>query len=179
MAFAALLLHEARYLLGSHPEQAIERDAHAYIPLAGGLVGLLLAIAAGQLVARVARARRDGSGEPSPRPFSAAWMAAAAGLLTTYAAQEALEAALAGGDPAVLFAHGGGWALPFALALGALVALACRGAAAAVRAAAQGGERRAPARPARKAPRPAVRTLRRRRPVLALRLAGRAPPLAS
>jgi hypothetical protein len=179
MALAALLLHQLRYLIGSHPEQALGRDTHAYIPVAGVLVGLLLAIAAGQLVAHVARARRGESAEPPQSRFVPAWAAAAAGLLATYAVQELLEGALAGGHLGGLVGHGGAWALPLALALGALVALACRGAAAAVRAAGRRAPREAPSRTARRVLKPAPRILRRRRPVLARNLAGRAPPLVS
>jgi hypothetical protein len=179
MAPAALVLHELRYLIGPHPQQELGRDAHAYIPLAGALVSLLLAIAAGQLVARLARARRDGSAGPSPGGFAPAWAVATAGLLGTYAVQELLEGALAGGHLGGLLGPGAAWVVPLALVLGALVALACRGAYAAVRALARRSGRTPPSRGRSRVLRPAGRVVVLREAVLARNLAGRAPPLAS
>lgn len=184
MAVAALALHELRYLIAydSGAGHALEQQGHAYLSVAGAVVGVLLALAAGQLVARLARAWRAGSDEGAPRSFALAWAAASAGMTLIYAAQELLEGLLCDGHPggpAGVFGHGGLWALPLALVLGALVVLALRGARAAVRAAAAHSPRvRASRGRATPAPRRELLAVRSRASVLARHLAGRAPPLA-
>jgi hypothetical protein len=182
MAVAALGVHELRYLLGyqSGAGHALEQQGHAYLSVAGALASLLLALAAGQLVARVAQAGRAGKTEAAPRSFAFAWAAASVGLTFIYASQELLEGSLSDGHPgglAGVFGHGGGWALPLAMALGGLVVLALRGARAAVRAAARAATLPCALRAVAASRGRALRTFRPRACVLARNLGGRAPPL--
>jgi hypothetical protein len=175
MAVAAFALHQLRYLLA--PPGASEAADHAYIPFASGLVVLLFALAAGELALRVAGARDEGRGEAEPRSFQVAWLVSSAGLLAIFVGQELAEALLAGGPLVSPLAGGGLWALPLALALGALVALVLRLAGVAVSAAVRRRTARA-SRPGTVA-RPRWRPARPSGSVLARHLAGRAPPLAS
>ena len=179
IAVAALLLHELRYLIGfgDHAGEALAASGHAYLPFAGGVAGLLIALASAQLLTALDRARRTARGERAPS-FARLWLAIAAALLVVYSGQELLEAALSPGrhlGPAVPFAEGGWSAFPLALALGAGAALALRGASRAVALVA--------ARATRARPREPMSLIRRRlpplpvqAPVLARHLASRAPP---
>jgi len=175
MALAAFLLHELRYVLA--PAGAEEGSEHAYIPFAATVVALLVAIAAGQLALRVARARDDGAGESEPGTFGLVWLGASTGLLVVYAGQELLEAVLAGAPPHDPLAGGGLWALPLALVLGGLAAAAlrwaCRVVVAAARAASKGRRRPGAVQ------RPLWRPVRPVASLLGRHLAGRAPPLPS
>ena len=180
IAAAALVLHELRYLIGfgDHAGEALAASGHAYLPFAGGVAGLLIALASAQLLTALDRARRTARGERAPS-FTRLWLAIAAALLVVYSGQELLEAALSPGrqlGPAVPFAEGGWSAFPLALALGAGAALALRGASRAVSLVA--------ARATRARPREHMSLTRRRlpplpvrAPVLARHLAGRAPPV--
>ncbi len=99
-------------------------------------------------------------------------------LLAVYSGQEVLEAALSHGQdlgPATVLADGGWSALPLAVALGAAAALLLRGAGRAVRRAAR---RAAPGWRGSAPGAASPRTTPARVPVcvLALHLAGRAPP---
>ena len=181
LASAALALHELRYLLGSSATDA-QVAGHSYLPLAGALTALALAVAFAHLLVLAGRARRAGRGAERGLGFGLAWLLSTTALVGTFASQELLEGALAGaradGLEAVL--AGGGWvALPLAAVLGGLVALALAGARTVVSAAA----RRAPrprAERASEGPSPALARSRRPScPVLASHLAGRAPPLPS
>ncbi len=178
------MLHKVRYLLGYGPgaDHALASHGHGYLHLTTLLVGVLLALAVGQLVAALVRPRAERAGVRSA-PLARLWLGATLALLAVYGSQELAEGLLAPGHPtgvAALAAGGGAWALPLAAALGLAVALLMRGADAAVAAA----SRRAAARPSE-----AASDRRRwRRPavvhlvvecVLARNLAGRAPPLGS
>jgi hypothetical protein len=179
IAVCALVLHEARYLIGfgDRAGEALAARGHAYLPLAGGLAVLLLALAAAQLLLAVDRARRTARGE-RPASFVRLWLALATVLLAVYSCQELLEALLTRGHdfgPAVPFAEGGWSAVPLALALGALAALLLKGASRAVAVAAQRA-RALPLRPLRAGLRRPAEPVRARGPVLARNLAGRAPP---
>jgi hypothetical protein len=179
IAVAALVLHELRYLIGfgDHAGEALAASGHAYLPFAGGVAGLLIALASAQLLAALDRARRTARGERAPS-FSRLWLAIAAALLVVYSGQELLEAALSPGrhlGPAVPFAEGGWSAFPLALALGAVAALALRGASRAVAILAAGATRRLPRERRGGTPRPSL-TFPVRAPVLARHLASRAPP---
>ena len=160
LSACSLALHELRWMLSP---SAVE-PAHGYVPFAGALAGLLVALAAAQLLGRVADARRTGRGEGAGLSFRTAWPLAAVALLAIFSVQEFLEGAL--------FASGLWLGVPLAVLFGALVALGLAGARAVIAAAARGFRRasRAPAvrRPAPLFARPAG--------VLAAHLAGRAPP---
>ena len=94
IAVAALVLHELRYLIGfgDHAGEALAARGHAYLPFAGGVAGLLLALAGAQLLVAIDRARRTARGERAPS-FARLWLALAAVLLAVYSGQELLEAA--------------------------------------------------------------------------------------
>jgi hypothetical protein len=179
IAVAALVLHELRYLVGfgDHAGEAMAASGHAYLPLAGGLAGLLIALASAQLLMALDRARTTARRERAPS-FVRLWLAIAAVLLIVYSGQELLEAALSPGrhlGPAIPFAEGGWSAFPLALALGAVAALALRGANRAV-ALAAGRCARARPRALRGGPRRPSLPSTVPAPVLARHLASRAPP---
>jgi hypothetical protein len=173
MAVAAFALHQLRYLLAP----AGDTEPHAYIPIAATLVVILFAIAAGELALRVAGARDDGAAEAAPRALWITWLVSSAGLIAIFAVQELIEAALAGGPVADPLAGDGLLAVPLALVLGFVVALALRWAGEAVLGAVR-LRRRRPPRPG-PAARPVWRPVRPIASVLGRNLAGRAPPQTS
>jgi hypothetical protein len=173
LAVAAFALHQLRYLLA--PAEGAE--PHGYMPFAATLVVVLFAIAAGELALRVAGARDDGAAEAEPRAFWIVWLASSVGLIAIFAVQELTEAALAGGPLGDPLAGGGLLAVPLALVLGALVALALRWAGEAVLEAVRRRPRRRP-RPG-SAARPVWRPMCPVASVLGRNLAGRAPPQTS
>lgn len=180
LSAGALTLHELRYRAGYGHEAADAAAAQGHGYLSGAAAGaVLLAVAAACLFA-LALARPRSAVEP--RSFGASWLGATAGLACVYTLQELAEGALAHGHPAGLagvVAHGGWWAYAFAALLGAVVALALRGARAAL-------SLTAPAPPvARTSRRPQGRFSPHadvrvpRASLIAFNLAGRAPPPAS
>jgi hypothetical protein len=177
---AALALHELRYLIGygGGTPEALSSQGHGYLPVAGALAGALVVVAAAQLAGRLVRARLQGRAEqPVPR-LRVMWLWASVALLTIFVAQESLEGLLSSGHPegiAAVTANGGLVAIPLAVALGGLVALGLRGATRMVVAAA-GRARPSPPRPRVLANRPRMRAAAPPAGVLALNLAGRAPP---
>jgi hypothetical protein len=184
IAAAALALHELRYLVGygDRAGQAIAEQGHSYLPAAGALVALALALAGVQLAAMLAGALRGPADERRP-PFSLVWALASAALLAIYAGQELTEGLLAAGHPAGLdavAANGGLVAVPLALGFGLLVAIGLRGARAAI-AAVEERRRAAMPRPGRRAApvHPAPAPLLAPMSPIARNLAGRAPPAAS
>ena len=116
---AALVLHELRYLIGfgDHAGEALAASGHAYLPFAGGVAGLLIALASAQLLTG-ARARAQDRPRGTGSELRAPGLAIAAALLVVYSGQELIEAALSPGrhlGPAVPFAEGGWSAFPLAL----------------------------------------------------------------
>jgi hypothetical protein len=183
IAASALALHELRYLAGygDRAGQAIAEQGHSYLPAAGALVALALALAGVQLAGVLSGALR-GSTDERRAPFPLVWALASAALLAIYAGQEITEGLLAAGHPAgldALAANGGLVAVPLAAGLGLLVALGLRGARAAIAAV---SERRPAAMPrprrsvalAHPAPGPLLAPFS----PIARNLAGRAPPAA-
>jgi hypothetical protein len=178
----AMAVHELRYLLGyeGSASRALSQQGHAYLGILTPLVGALLALALAEFCWRLTAPRRAGAPD-APPPFRACWAFAASALVVLYAVQESLEGIFENGHPdglAGVFGHGGWLAIPLALAIGAVIALLLRGAAAVVAAVA----RRAP-RLRRRSPGTLVF---RERPFFAPRLAplalcsaGRAPPRVS
>jgi hypothetical protein len=154
IAAGSLAVHEGRYLAGygGHSHEAQAEQGHAYlvdavIPTVWALVGLAFVA----LVVAFFRAMRDLDPAPRPVRFAPTWIGAALALQVIYTGQELLEGYLAHGHPpgvAGVLGHGGWTAYAIAVAIGALVALLLRGAAAAVRWAAA----RAPRRPLAAAP---------------------------
>jgi hypothetical protein len=181
IATSALALHELRYLIGAPPATA--GDGHGYLPVAGAVASLLLALAGAQLVHALIGATRASAHERGPVPLRTAWPLASAALLAVYCGQELTEGMLASGHPgglAALTAHSGLVAAPLAVGLGLFVALALRGAGAAIAAAARRRRAQAPRVAIRPAPaRPAAAPAIALDSPLARHLAGRAPPASS
>jgi hypothetical protein len=177
---AALVVHELRYRLayGDAADEMLAAQGHGYLDSLAPWLVLLLGIALGALLARVARAAR-GRAETAPRrSFAALWLLATVSLVAIYSVQELVEGVFADGHPAGLaglYGHGGWWSLAAAAALGAVVAALLRlGSAvvAVVRRFAAGSVRLETARPAVR-PRSALLAPRG---VLAYAAAERAPP---
>ncbi|HEV3000319.1 MAG TPA: hypothetical protein VGW75_06230 [Solirubrobacteraceae bacterium] len=179
----AVVVHRAVYAAaGVHPDER----AHAYLDwLTPALVALLFAGVAEVAVRALRVHRRPAAPPPRGRVL---WPALSAALLAIFVAQEAAEALLTraqghghGHELALaelLLAHGAWAAGPAALAVGALLALALRGAAAAdAWSLAIVPPRPAAAAPSR-APLPFAAVPGAPRDVLARNLAGRGPPLA-
>ena len=177
---SALVVHELRYRLayGHRTESVLAAQGHGYLDSLAPYLVLLLGLALGAFLMRVARAA---AGRPDPHPrrsFATLWLLSSAALVTTYSAQEALEGVFAAGHPsgfAGLFGHGGWWSLAASVALGAGIAALLRMASIVVDVAA----RLAPDVPRRRIrlafARPAG-VLLPPRGVLATAAAGRAPP---
>lgn len=176
----ALSLHELRYVAGwgSGAEQALAHQGHDYLSYAMPIAVALVAAGLAQLLLRFANVR---SQPQASRGMAGCWLGASAALLAIYVSQEVVEGLLGGGHPggvAGVFGNGGLVAVPLALTIGALIALAERGARAARAAPSRLGPAwldvlwPAPARPSLTTPpRPGAAAGE-----LALRLSGRAPP---
>ena len=177
IATGALTVHELLYSLAP---QAATEVGHGYLPLVGIAAALVLAVAFARLAALAARARRTGRGEPGGLGFTGAWLLSSVALASIFGAQELLEGMLSPartGGVAALLADGAWTAVPLAVGVGAIVALALMGARAVVAAAARRTSGRHTRRPT--CPRPALTGAHSpRRPALATHLSGRAPPLA-
>jgi hypothetical protein len=177
LSAAAFALHQARYLAahGDAAEAALSREGHGYLDFAGPLVALLGALALAQLA--VAWQRRLA---PRSRPsFGRLWTLAAGGLLAIFVVQESLEGVLSAGHASGLEAvlGSGGWvALPLAAGLGLVVAFVLRSADALLAARACNPVGWAPPSDAL-CPHPTLNAPPAG--VLALHLAGRAPPLVT
>ena len=129
----ALAVHELRLLAacGRHAEAC--GDGPAYLAYAGPIVAALLACALGLLIAEIVRPSRAVAARQVS--FTARWALCAGALAAIYTVQEAVEGAVSpehlSGAAAVVGA-GGWWGLLFAPLVGALVALALKGADAVV-----------------------------------------------
>jgi len=140
----ALGVHDLRYLLayGGDSSHELSVQGHAYLALATPLIAGLVVLAAAAFAARLARAYASGDGGDGGPLASTRrmWACASALLVSVYACQEWVEGLLSEGHPggiAAPFSHGGWLALPLALAIGFLIALALRGAARAIAVAAR------------------------------------------
>jgi hypothetical protein len=134
IAAGALAVHELRYLLAYGDRSGAEAAAqgHAYLASVTTVVAAALVVIVATFIARLANgARAEGAGSiPSLRRF---WATASIAVLAIFVLQESVEGLLSSGHPAGLagvFGHGGWLAVPLAAAIGALIALALRGAAA-------------------------------------------------
>ena len=184
LPLASFAVHELRYRLAYGPDSGsqLARQGHAYLGVLRPLVAIGCALAAAELLARLAAAWRVGEADERPFGRRRLWALVALALAAVYVGQELLEGALASGHPAGLggVLGGGGWlALPLSIAIGGVLALALAGARAAVLALAH-GRRRAPAPRVRgRSRRPPLSALLARQAPLALAAAGRAPPVAA
>lgn len=127
LAAATFALHQLRYAIGygSHGEQELAAQGHAYLGVLGPAIVGALAVCAAQFLHALSGPRQA----PGVRRWGPAWLAASVALLAVYAGQELIEGLLATGHPgglAGVFGHGGLVAIPLALAGGALVACAAR-----------------------------------------------------
>jgi hypothetical protein len=175
----ALSLHELRYLLGwgDGAGQALADQGHAYLTYAMPVAVGLVAAGVAQLLLRLGGPRSRATSTPTKT-----WLLAGAALLAIYVAQETVEGLLDPGHPGGLggvFGHGGLVAVPLALAIGGLIAVADHGARAALAApsrlrATRATGLRAPATPPSRPTRPGLHP--RAGDLLARHLAGRAPP---
>jgi len=177
---AAYAVHQGRYRIGygSDASRALAAQGHGYLDSLAPWVAVLLALAFGAFLVRVARAARSGIAGRLRRSAVGLWFLTTLSLLVIYSVQEWLEGLFAAGHPAGLagiFGHGGGWAVALSAAVAVVVTAFLRFSAAVVQAASRvAGTRFA----VQVAP-----TVRRRAAVLALRRspladarAGRAPP---
>lgn len=173
LAGGSLAVHELRYLAGYGGEDAV--SGHGYLAWLAPLVALTLAAGCGVWIARIGRVTAH------HRP-TLTWAGASASLVATYAVQEAIESMAAHGHPGLL-GHGGWAAVPIAVLVGGLIALALRGAHAADRAAVDAARPWSPPVDVTFTPRaflrPVAAPVAPRPRVLARRLAGRAPPQPS
>lgn len=173
----AFTLHQARYLAahGEDTRDALAREGHAYLEFAGPLLAVLGALA----LAHVSLAWQRRLAPGSRPPLGRLWVAAACGLLAIFIVQESLEGVLAAGHAsgvAGVIGSGGWAAFPLAAALGLVVALLLRGADALLAARSRRVVEHAPPVDAHcPDPEPTCASAS----VLALYLAGRAPPLAT
>lgn len=184
IAVGALGVHDLRYLLAYHGHAARELalQGHGYLRVVTPLVAGLVVLAGAAFAGRLMRAYAAGaSGEPRGLPSTRrVWLAASALLISIYSVQEWLEGELASGHPGGFdapYSHGGWLAVPLALAIGLLIALALRGAAVAIAVAASRGQALRALAPVQ-LPSRVSRSVRRARAQapLARRLAPRAPP---
>ena len=143
IAVGALGVHDLRYLLayGDRTGQELALTGHAYLRFVTPVVAGLIVLAAVAFAARLARAyageREDGRSVPSTRQM---WALTSSLLIVVFACQEWTEGLVSEGHPGGFtapFSHGGLLAIPLALAIGLLIALALRGASAAIAVAAR------------------------------------------
>lgn len=179
---AAFAVHELRYRLayGPRADAALAAQGHGYLDSLAPWLVLLLGLALGAFLVRVARSAGGRADARPRRSFAALWLLASSSLVAIYAVQELLEGLFAAGHPtglAGLFGHGGWWSLALAAAFGAGVAALLRLASVVVEIAARfAGRARDRIAPVRLAPPRSA--LLAPRGVLACAAAGRAPPVA-
>jgi hypothetical protein len=124
---AAFAVHQLRYELGygSRSGAALAAQGHGYQNSLAPWAVLLLAVAVGTFLARLARAA-TGRAETKRRSFSTLFGFTWVLLFAVYCVQEWLEGVFAVGHPAGLpgiIGHGGWWAVPLSAVAAAVVAL--------------------------------------------------------
>jgi hypothetical protein len=127
-------VHELRYALayGDHAGSEASAQGHAYLTVLLPVVVLAALFASAHALLRFAGGPASGDVR---RRFVRLWLGCTVALAAAYCGQELIEAWLATGHPggvAGVLGHGGWIALACAPVVGGLVALAVRGAAAAV-----------------------------------------------
>ena len=143
----ALVVHQLRYRIayGSHASAQLAAQGHSYLDSFAPWLVLLLCLATGGFVARVAQAFATGRPTERRRSFGAVWIASSCLLTAIYGVQEFLEGLVAAGHPtglAGIVGHGGWWAGVVAVGVGAVIALLLQVATAVVDAVARSGGRR-------------------------------------
>jgi hypothetical protein len=182
MPAAVVAVHQLRYWLTYGPGATGElaHTGHSYLTAVTPWVVMLVAVAAGAFLGRLARARASGCDSGERAGLLRVWLGGSVALVAIYAFQELLEGLLATGHPAGvagILGAGGWWSIPAALVVAGALALLLRGADGLVEACARrhSGRARVPQTAARSRRRP-VDWQRRRTAPLALARAGRAPP---
>jgi hypothetical protein len=181
LAAGSIIVHELRYLAAYGPSagEALTAQGHSYMPIVESLAIVLLALSVLRLCGSLMRARSGAVPEERPPAFASIWLVASVSLAAVYTFQEGFEGAFAPGHPAGLigvFGHGGWTALIFSLLLGAVIALLTRVAHHAIELVARSASRSQAGRSAPRLEPASWAPPRRRLDVLALHLAGRAPP---
>jgi hypothetical protein len=133
MPAAALAVHELRFRLayGAGAPHVLAAQGHGYLASLAPWIVLVAALSVGVSLGRLAT-RWAGGGTahaPTRHPALRVWLLATFVLVAIYTGQELLEGAFASGHaagPAGVFGGGGVWALPAALAVGGVLALALR-----------------------------------------------------
>ena len=142
----AYVVHQLRYRIAYGPEASAKLAAqgHSYLDSFAPWLVLLLCLATGSFLARVAQALGSGRTSGRPRSFGTVWLVGTGLLIGIYAVQEFLEGLVAAGHPAGLagiVGHGGWWAGIVAIGVGAVIAVLLQAATAMVDAAARSGRR--------------------------------------
>ena len=180
LAVGALSLHELSYWL-IDGFAGVAGHSHSYMPLAAGLVTVVLLLACASFARTLLYAMRGIEDEGRPPPFRVLWPLLTVALLTVFSLQEWVESWVTPGHPTGVghvAGHVGIGGLGIGLAIAALIALLLRGARAAVAAIARRCFTPRP-RPSRAATPPLRPFFVSRLDVLAGNMAGRAPPLTS
>lgn len=135
MPAAALGVHRLRYELafGAQAPHALAAQGHAYLASLAPWIVVLATLVLGATLGGLARrwATHPTATVAPRRAGLRVWLLAALALIAVYAGQELLEGLLATGHPGGLhgvFGDGGWWAIPAALAVAGLLALALRAA---------------------------------------------------
>jgi hypothetical protein len=178
----AFVVHQLRYRFAYGPQASAQLAAqgHSYLDSFAPWLVLLLCLATGSFLARIAQALATGRPAGRRRSFGAVWLVTTCLLIAIYAVQEFFEGLVAAGHPgglAGIVGHGGWWAAVVAVGVAAVIALLLHVATAVVDAVARAATSRRRARLGLLQLRPATTvSLARRRPLATAR-AGRAPPL--
>ena len=135
ISVGALGVHELRYLIAYRGSAAHELSVqgHGYLRLVTPLVVGALVLAIASFAGRLLRAVGGGGpgGEPVLPSLRRTWALLSAVLVTIYVCQEWIEGMLASGHPggvAGVMGEGGWVAVPLAVVIGLLIAVALRGA---------------------------------------------------
>jgi hypothetical protein len=128
---AAFAVHQLRYLIayGSNANSVLASQGHSYLNSLAPWLVLLIGVAVGSFLLRVARALSAGADARPRRSFLGLWALASVSLLAIYTTQELLEGFFAAGHPsgiAGVFGHGGWWAAILSPAIGLVVAALLR-----------------------------------------------------
>ncbi len=136
------MVHQLRYRLayGSDASAQLAAQGHSYLDSFAPWLVLLLCLALGSYLARIAQALATGRPTERRRSFATVWIVSTCLLTAIYAVQELLEGLVAAGHPtglAGIVGHGGWWAGVLAVLVGLVIALLLQVATAVVDAAAR------------------------------------------
>jgi hypothetical protein len=128
MPLCALAVHQLRYYVayGSGASRQLERQGHTYLTAIEPFLLLAAALAIGTFLGAISRRAASSNRE---RSTTRLWAICALTLIAIFCFQELFEGAFVAGHPAGLagmIGHGGWLAVPAAIAVGGLLALALR-----------------------------------------------------